>query len=231
MRGPGDRVGLPGAGGVLDQPVGTRPGSAGRGEQPLHGVPLVEAREECRGLAGAPAVGVVPALDVHEIAEQTEPGVALPDPLPQVRRVVAVWIGRITGAALVPGAAGALVERQESRLLTGEAGAHVDLARVDGEVHQRAGAEDQVGRIAVALVLPDRVPDALLGERVLQLGRRGRDSVDEERQVDRVARAWIRCDAAGVRRPAGWRRTSPTGSGSVRWRARRPGGRRRRSSW
>ena len=57
---------------------------------------------------------------------------------------------------------------------------------IHGEVDDRARPEDQVGRIAVALVLPHRMPDGLVRQRILQFGRRRRDAVNEQRQVDRV---------------------------------------------
>ncbi len=67
-----------------------------------------------------------------------------------------------------------------------ELGRHRDQFRVDGEVHECPPCECHVLRVAVAAVLGDRVVDVLAGERVLQLGGRDRDPVQEERQVDRL---------------------------------------------
>lgn len=62
---------------MLDQPVDARAVSLGGGEDRAHGVPLVKTRKQD-----------IPILDVHERREQVEPGVPLPDLLPQVRRLV-----------------------------------------------------------------------------------------------------------------------------------------------
>jgi hypothetical protein len=87
----------------------------------------------------------------------------------------------------VASAAAALVEREEDGVLPGQAGRHRDPVRVDGEVDQRAPAEDEVVRVAVGAVLRDRVLDGLLGERILELGGRDRYAVDDQDEVERVA--------------------------------------------
>ena len=62
-------------------------------------------------------------------------------------------------------------------------------AVVHGEVdHAAAELEQQLARVAVALVLLDGVVDRLLGEAVLQLEGGDRQAVDEQAQVERELR-------------------------------------------
>lgn len=68
---------------------------------------------------------------MDEPGQQVEPGVALPDPLPQVRGPVAVGVGRVPGAAPI-----AEVEGQEPRGLTGQAGGHRHPLRIHREMHE-----------------------------------------------------------------------------------------------
>ena len=121
---------------------------------------------------------------MQEASEDVQPGVALQDLLPQVRRRRAVRIGRVPGVMVV-----APVERQEDGVLARQLGGHLHLAVGHREMHQRPGPERQqrfpLGQ-PVVLVLQHRVGD-VLGEVGLQLGRRHRDAVDEEHQVDAVA--------------------------------------------
>ena len=63
--------------------------------------------------------------------------------------------------------------------------AHPHLLVVHSEVHHAAAElEKQLARIAVALVLLDRIFDCLLGEAVLELEGGDRQAVDEEAQVE-----------------------------------------------
>ena len=89
-----------------------------------------------------------------------------------------------------------LVEREELRRLAREPRRHRHQVRVDREVDDRAPRERDVRRVAVAPVLRDRVLDVLAGERVLELGRRDRDPVEEEREVDVFVRRARRGAAA-----------------------------------
>ena len=80
------------------------------------------------------------------------------------------------------------VEGQKARPEPAQPRGHPDLVRTDGEVHERAllPAEDGGLRVAVLLVLLDRVVDALPGELVLQLGGDDRDAVEEQHEVQLV---------------------------------------------
>lgn len=125
-------------------------------------------------------------LDVDEPAEDVEPGVAAPGLLPQVTRAMADRVGGVAAAAGV-----AAIERQEPGLRTGETLRHLDVNRVDGEMDERPSAERDIGRIPVSPVLVLCVFDGLMGQRVLQLGCRHGDAVDEETQVDRLRRRGV----------------------------------------
>src|SRR5271163_4836363 len=61
------------------------------------------------------------------------------------------------------------VERQKARVAERQLAGHVNEVGVDSEVHYRSFTEQRVDRIAVGLVLLDRVANPLAGERVLQL--------------------------------------------------------------
>ena len=180
--GPGDGVGLAGARGVLDQVGLAGALLADGGEHRGDGLPLVEAREDQRGLPARAAVLVLHGLllEEDELLEDLEPGVPLENPFPQVGRGgTAVRIERVAGVAVV-----ALVERQEEGVLPGQLGGHPDLAVGDGEVDHGAGAEPEQRRgLRVALaVLLLRVADGLGGVG-LQLDRRHGQAVDEQHQV------------------------------------------------
>ena len=101
-------------------------------------------------------------------------------PLPQVVGLEAVrvrWIPR----AVIP----APVEGEEPRLVSLKIGTEAHLVVVDGEVYEAASELEQLlTRVAVALVLLDRVLHRLLGEAVLELEGGDRQAVDEEAQVE-----------------------------------------------
>ena len=64
--------------------------------------------------------------------------------------------------------------------------AHPHLLVVHGEVHDAAAElEEQLPRVAVALVLLHGVLDGLLGQAVFQLERGDRQAVDEKAEVER----------------------------------------------
>ena len=106
VREPGDRVRLARPGRVLDEVA--LPGAvlARVRLEPAHRVPLVEAREDdLRPGAPLRRRARLRPLDVDEAREQVEPGVALPDLLPEVGGLVAARVERVARAALL-GAAG-----------------------------------------------------------------------------------------------------------------------------
>ena len=133
VRGPGDRVRLPRTSGVLHQIALPGPVLSGVGLQCQHGVPLVEAGEDhdLRRLRRplAPLGGRSTWMNRARMSIQAS---RCPDPLPQVRGAVPVWVRRVARPAVV-----AQVERQESGRLPGQLGRHGHPVRVDGEMDQR----------------------------------------------------------------------------------------------
>ena len=195
VRQPGDAVGLAAPRGVLDQVAPAGALCARHGDELPHRVELVVAGED-QGLPGdppRPALAVVRLLvlrlDEHEVAEDVEEALAFQHFLPEIAGAVSGRVLRIAGAAAHLARMAAAVEGQEARLRSADAGAHVHLVRVRGEVHQRPGLETEQrrARVAVVPVLPHRVAPALTGAGVLELAGRHRQPVQREQQVHRVA--------------------------------------------
>ena len=195
VRQPGDAVGLAAPRGVLDQVVPAGALFARRGDELPHRVELVVAGED-QGLPRDPPRSplavvhlLVLRLDEHEVAEDVQEALAFQHLFPEIARAVSGRVPRIAGAAAHLARMAAAVERQEARLRPADAGAHVHLVRVRGEVHQRPGLETEQrrARVAVAPVLPHRVAPALAGAGVLQLASRHRQAVQREQQVHRIA--------------------------------------------
>ena len=113
---------------------------------------------------------------------------------------MAVGVRRVARPTVV-----AEVERQEPGRLAGQLGRHRHPVGIDGEVDQRPSGQGDVRRVPVGPVLRDGVLDVLVGERVLQLRRGGRDAVDQEGQVDGLVGVRVVGELAGDASP-GWRR-------------------------
>ena len=180
---PGDGVALAAAGRVLDQVAPARAVGAGVGQQPAHHVELVVARPDL--LPALPAALLV--LRLHHLGVvlqdvgEAPPGQHLP---PQVVDRQPVRVRRIA-RTVVP----APVERQEPRRLAGEPGAELHLPLVHGEVRDAAPELEQLlPRVAILLILQDRVVHRLLGQAVLQLEGEHRQPVDEQPDVQRPLR-------------------------------------------
>ena len=88
-------------------------------------------------------------------------------------------------------------------LLPAELRRHEHQVGIDREVHQRAllELEDQVVRIAVVLILPDRIPHALPRHGVLEFGSDDRDSVQADGQVERLGAGQLEQKLADDRQP------------------------------
>ena len=150
------------------------------GEKFSDDVELVVAREDlARGfLAGARVFGDDDLGVVLDDVGQARRSEGLP---PQVVGLQSVRVGRVAGA-VVP----ALVEGEEPGLLALEVRAEPDLLVIKREVGDAsAELEEQVPRVAVALVLHYRVVEGLLGDVVLQLERKNRKPVHERHEVKR----------------------------------------------
>ena len=147
--GPRNGVGLARTSRVLDETVDTGPVTPGGVDDGTHRMPLMEPGEQ-----GDSLLGLLVLVGVDEIAQDVEPGVALPHLLPQIRGLVAVdWRWWVARSSWMTGTRAALIEGEEPGLLPGEPGGHGHVVRVDGEMHERAAGEDQVGRVAIGAVL------------------------------------------------------------------------------
>ena len=120
---------------------------------------------------------------MDELAHEVEHAVARPRLLPEIGGGVA-GPGRGDGGIAGP-AEPAPVEGEEASLAAGEVGRDVDQLRVYGEMGETpAVGEERLARVAVRLVLPDRVLDGLSGQRILELGREDGNAVQEEHEVE-----------------------------------------------
>ena len=153
------------------------------GDELAHAVELLVAREDEKAPAGLPALLVLLLDFVDELAHQVEHAVARPGLFPEIGGGVALLrgrYGRVASAAEL-----ALVEGQKARPRAREVRRDVHEVRVRREVREAAAVgEQRLARVAVALVLADRVLDVLAGERVLEFGGEDRDAVQEQHEVE-----------------------------------------------
>ena len=149
----------------------------GIGQKLAHHVNLVVAREYLALLLPPLVVLLLHDLCiVLDDVRQAAPRQAL---FPQVGGLEALRVRRIPRAVIEP-----LVEGEEPGILALEMRTHPHLLVVHGEMHHATPElEQQLLRIAVALVLLDRVFDGLFREPVLQLERGHGQAVDEQAQV------------------------------------------------
>ena len=183
--GPGDGVRLARSCRVLDQVALAHAFLSHRGYHVRHGFPLVEPGEEHACTADRRSGRHIPflfGLYEHQPADDGQPGVLRPDPLPQVRRGRPPGLGwRVSCAAFV-----ADIEGQKVRFRAFEPGGHRSELIRDREMHQRPMSERQqwlwpaVGHgVAVLAVLDDGVV-----ERLVEVGFHfhggDREAVDEE---------------------------------------------------
>ena len=182
--GPRDRVGLARAGRMLNQVLAARPVVEHGGLELSGRVELMKPGED-----DLLDLLLLVLLSDQVAAEDFEPALPLPDLLPQVGgAMAAVRVHRVAGPAVV-----ALVERQEHRVRAVQPGRHVNFAVAHGEMNQRpvGKGEQRLGGLAlgpwmaIEAILVDRVADALR-EVGLELGRRHRQTVQEQHQVDAV---------------------------------------------
>ena len=181
---PGDRLGLAGAGGVLDQVLATRPFSQHGGLELAGDIKLVVAGEDHR----LDLLFLVAAGD-QIAAQNLQPAVALPHLLPEVAgAVAALGIQGIAGAAVV-----APVEGQKSGGRAKQLGGHAHLAGAHGEVNQgpigkrqqRFGPLALGDGVAIKAVLVHRVTDRL-GEVGFEFGGGHGQAIEEQHQIDAV---------------------------------------------
>ena len=126
-------------------------------------------------------------LDVNETSQDVHPRVTGPDPLPKISSTVPVGVGRIARPEIV-----ALIERQETSPMPGQMSGHRHRGRIDREMHHPHPTQRAILRVPALAVLGYRMLHVLAGQRILQLGRRHRDTVHEQAQVNgSVARRLI----------------------------------------
>ena len=181
VREPGDGVGLPAAGRMLDEIPLPCAVPARVSQESTHHVELVVARPDLH--LHLPARLLILGLDDLRVVLQDvgQPAAGEQTP-PEVVGLEAIGVWRIA-CTVVP----ALVEGQEPRAFAPEVRAELHLVVVHREVHHAAAElEELFAGVAVALVLLHGVFDRLLGEAVLQLERGDRQTVDEEPEVERA---------------------------------------------
>ena len=205
---PGDREALAAPRRVLDEVALARSPPPRIENEPAHAIELLVAGEDEEAPSGLAPVLVLFLDLVDELAHEVEHAVARPRLLPEIGGGVA---GPGRGHGGIAGAAEpAPVEGEETRLAAGEVGRGVDELRVDGEMGETpAVGEERLARVAIRLVLPNRVLDGLPGQRVLELGREDGYAVQEEHEVE-APLVLGRCTEPGGRR----RRSSPRGAAS-----------------
>ena len=183
MRQPGDGIGLPAAGGVLDEIP--RAGTVGRDvrQNLMHHVALVVARKHLLALL-PPGLGILLLHDLGIVLEDVGETARGEDFFPEIICLQAGRVGRIARAVVPP-----LVEGQKPRGFAAQLGTHAHLGVVHGEMDDAAPElEELFARVTVAAVLLDGVLDGLLGQAVFEFKRRERQAVDEQAQVQRPAR-------------------------------------------
>jgi hypothetical protein len=166
VRQPGDGIGLPAAGGVLDEIPRARTLGRDMGQNPVHPVALVEARKHLLALL-PPGLGILLLDDLRVVFEDVRQAGRSEDFFPEIICLQAGRVGRIA-RAVVP----TLVEGQKPGAFTAQLGTHAHLGVVHSEMnHAAPELEELFARVAVAAVLLDGVLDGLLGKAVLQFKR------------------------------------------------------------
>ena len=194
---PGDGVGLAAPRAVLDEVVLASPPAAHVGDELAHHVELVVAGEDDFALpdfldlpVGLPDVLLLLRV-ADELLEDVEEAVPLQDVLPDIAGdVVGVPLhGGIALAAVAPRAVGALVERQEVRLLAVQLRGHGAVIQVHRHENLDAVAEAEafLTRVAVGLPLDDAVADVLSAKLVLEFDGHDGYAVDGQHHVHAVA--------------------------------------------
>ena len=145
----------------------------------------------------AEVVALLFNLQVNEAGEDVEQAVTLQHLFPQVCGAVGTprRIRRIPGGSIAT-----LVEGQKVRRPAGQASGHAYRFGIHRKMHQRAALEqeDRLVRVAVLLVLAYRILHPLARERVLQFQRHDGNTVQAQRDVQRLlGGAWRKVELAG----------------------------------
>ena len=170
---------------MLDQIALAHPIGMGAAQQRTHRAQLMEAREDLLALLALFAAGFCFFLLNHLRVALDDIGQRLAGQhlLPQVIGLQTVRVGRVARAT-VP----ALVERQKPRGFALQLSAERGLRVIDCDVrHATPQLEQQLLWATRGLVLDDGVGQGLFGQRILQLERQHRQTVDEDSQVQLIA--------------------------------------------
>src|SRR5262249_10271859 len=152
-------------------------------DEPARTVELLIAREDQKALAGL-APFVVLLLDlVNKLPDEVEHAVARPGLLSEIGG--GVTLPRRRRRWVAGPAKSSAVERQKAGFRPGEMGRRIDQLRIHCEMCKAAAiGKERLTRVAVGLVLPDRVLDLLAGKGIFKLGRENRDAVQEQHKVE-----------------------------------------------
>ena len=179
MRKPGNGVGFPAAGAVLNEIAFPDAVGFDVGEQSADNGPLVIAGKDLIGFF-LPGVLVDLFDDLRIVFDDVGKFGAGENDLPEVIGFEAVGIRRISGSVVPP-----LVEGEEPGFFAFEAGAEEDADIIDGKVnHASFELEEQFPGIAIGLVLLDGVVGVLFGELILQFAGDDGQAVDEDGQIE-----------------------------------------------
>ena len=119
--------------------------------------------------------------DLGVVLQDVTQAIPCQNAFPQVVALETVRVGRIA-RAVVP----TLIERQKPRCFSLEVGAETHLVVIHREMrHATTEPEELFTRVAIAFVLLDCICYGLLGEAVLQLQGRNRQTIEEEGEIKR----------------------------------------------
>nr|WP_288612907.1 hypothetical protein [uncultured Victivallis sp.] len=143
------------------------------------------------GTVGLPGRLLFPQ-GVDEFLQNIQKAVFLQDVAPDIAGHVVPLNGGISGAAVVSGTVGSLIEGQKESLFTFEPGGHGALIQIHRHEDEEPMVEFKCGFPVVPIILPlmDAVFDALPGQLILEFQAENRDAVDGEHHVDAVVVAF-----------------------------------------
>ena len=151
-------------------------------QQPRNDVELMVARENHDIVPDA----IFVLFDMDVLLENFQQPVPEQHLFPEIGGLVTVRVRRIALAADMACTVGTLIERQEKSPFPLQAGRHVHVFQIDGEMHQNPffESENRVLVLPVETVLFDGVCRVLAGELAFQFHRHDGNAVDEQNDID-----------------------------------------------